>query len=367
MGVPAFYRWCVNCVGEMQTIVIFAIRRLTQKYPKIVLFNIEKARADEPDLEYDNLYIDMNGLIHPCSHPEDHEPPSTEYEMYQNIAKYVDRLVAAIRPKRLLYLSVDGVAPRAKMNQQRERRYRSAQEKADRKELAESIIAEKFPDYRTPQSLAWDSNVITPGTEFMQNLMTFLRDYIEQRMRTHELWRNVKVIFSDSSVPGEGEHKIMKYIRAQRAMPGYNPNMHHVIHGLDADLIMLALATHEPNFSILREEFVYTDHRNKKHDSDKTGDSWLYAKKLECVQIGALREYLANDFFFMEELLEDFSLERVIDDFVFLCFFVGNDFLPHMPTGMRISLSFILRAFTHYDCLIYETSLKYLYGCSVVQ
>lgn len=42
-------------------------------------------------LQFDNLYIDMNGIIHPCSHPEDKPPPESEEEMYKNIMDYVDR------------------------------------------------------------------------------------------------------------------------------------------------------------------------------------------------------------------------------------------------------------------------------------
>ena len=57
-------------------------------------------------MEFDNLYIDMNGLIHPCSHPEDREAPSSEAEMYVNVMKYVDRLFAAVRPRRLLFLAI---------------------------------------------------------------------------------------------------------------------------------------------------------------------------------------------------------------------------------------------------------------------
>ncbi|KAL1521516.1 hypothetical protein AB1Y20_021176 [Prymnesium parvum] len=345
---------------------------LAQKYPKIVVDCVEDratwsdtgekipintSRPNPNGLEYDNLFLDMNGIIHPAAHPEDRPPPETEDDMYLAIFAYLERVFAAVRPRKLLYMAIDGVAPRAKMNQQRSRRFRSAQE-AEEKEEEEARLREAWAAQGREVPLArterpFDSNTITPGTPFMDRLAVFLRAFVHKKLSTDPGWRNIKVILSDGSVPGEGEHKIMEYIRSQRYEPGYSPNTRHAIHGLDADLIMLSLATHEPHFSILREYVGPTGQRKggiseqvqealEKAASEEADGGMGRAEEqkaapptpFQFLHIGVLREYLDKEFRDADYSAapEGYELERVLDDFIFLCFFVGNDFLPHLPS-----------------------------------
>ena len=173
-------------------------------------------------------------------------------------------------------MAVDGVAPRAKMNQQRSRRFRTAKEAREVKEKAERK-GEKLPKEK-----AFDSNCITPGvctslpclwcvlipigTMFMAKLSEQLKYFVNKKISEDSNWRDCQVILSGHDVPGEGEHKIMEYIRKSRAQPDYNPNVRHCLYGLDADLIMLGLLSHDPHFCLLREEVKFGPSR-KKHNA----------------------------------------------------------------------------------------------------
>lgn len=257
-------------------------------------------------------------------------------------------------------LLIDGVAPRAKMNQQRSRRFRSAQEaqekEKDKQELIQ-LLKQQNGGTLSAESMesvtkkAFDSNSITPGTPFMDILASSLRYWCQYKLNTDPGWAKLKIIISDATVPGEGEHKIMSFVRSQRASPDHNPDTRHVIYGLDADLIMLGLATHEPHFRVLREDVFFQDSRarlcklcgqkgheerncrgeEKKKDGEfDEKDNGLSLKPFIWLHVAVLREYLAVELH-VPNLPFRFDLERVIDDWIFMCCFVGNDFLPHLP------------------------------------
>ena len=108
----------------------------------------------------------------------------------EEIFKYIDRIFSMIRPRRLLYLAIDGVAPRAKMNQQRSRRFRAAQKPV--KAGTKGGIA-TWNDWKGDECPEEDvlklplisiSNCITPGTPFMDLVAKSLRYYINDRINT---------------------------------------------------------------------------------------------------------------------------------------------------------------------------------------
>jgi len=170
-------------------------------------------------------------------------------------------------------MAIDGVAPRAKMNQQRGRRFRSAKEAEDKEKEALRKVCQLFliitilnfifntlfsyfKGEILPEEKRFDSNCITPGTEFMVKLQKQLEYFVSMKLSTDPLWQKTQVILSGHQVPGEGEHKIMEFIRYQKSQPDYNVDTRHCLYGLDADLMMLGLCSHEPLFSLLREEVL---------------------------------------------------------------------------------------------------------------
>ena len=97
----------------------------------------------------------------------------------------------------------------------------------------------------------------------MARLSEQLRYFVNKKISEDSNWRDITVVLSGHEVPGEGEHKIMEYIRKSRAQPDYDPNVRHCLYGLDADLIMLGLLSHDPHFCLLREEVKFGPQRNK--------------------------------------------------------------------------------------------------------
>lgn len=245
----------------------------------------------------------------------------------------LDRIITQIvKPKVSVYMAIDGVAPRAKLNQQRSRRFRSA------KDLAEASKDLKTDEHGKTAAV-FDSNCITPGTDFLAHVSAIIQYFIRKKIKEDPAWHGLSIIFSGHDIPGEGEHKIMQHIREMRCHANYQPNTRHCIYGQDADLIMLGLVTHEPHFTILREVVDFGGGFNNNKNAHKVVKKFTKESDFQLLHLSVLREYLHMEFVAYpqdprqpEGVEPNFDSERCIDDFVFMTFLVGNDFLPHMPT-----------------------------------
>ena len=248
------------------------------------------------------LYLDANSIVHPISHREIEQYLTThdvtanpsshthkvESAIIESTLRYIQKIIDKVHPSELVYIALDGVAPRAKMEQQRKRRYKTVSE-----QKTKQTIYEKYNHPLQYQSLIWDSNCITPGTEFMNRLSSRLHEYA-QSFHPH-------TIVSDSNEMGEGEHKIFQYIKKKNKFD----EKVHAVYGLDADLFMLSLSCF-PQTDCL---YLIRDSMNDHHDE------WIYVSIYE----------LASKI--VQEVGVEFS-SKYIEDYIISCFFIGNDFLP---------------------------------------
>lgn len=161
----------------------------------------------------------------------------------------------------------------------------------------------------------------------MAKLTQQLKYFINKKVSEDVDWQGIEIVLSGHEVPGEGEHKVMEYIRLSKAQSDYDPNLRHCLYGLDADLIMLGLLSHDPHFCLLREEVTFGRQSQKKSKELEHQNFFL-------MHLCIVREYLELEFQELKEpgvLQFGFDMERVIDDFILMAFFVGNDFLPNLP------------------------------------
>lgn len=263
-------------------------------------------------LEIDYLFLDYNSMIHPCSQQELNtneslDETNVEENIILNCLNYTRYIISVIKPKHL-YIMIDGVAPRAKINQQRERRFKS--------HFFKSLISNSTNENTSenPKRLDWNSNKITPGTLFMDKLISRLQTFKLQMEND-----NLKIVISDSNHCGEGEHKMMKII---------SNNFENLldkkicIYGLDADLIMLSLINKFSDNIILLRDNTF----NTKLNECKRIYTYLNIHKLKKYICKDLRSENIN---LTEIRISDLNL---IYDYIFLCFLMGNDFLEHIPS-----------------------------------
>lgn len=257
------------------------------------------------------LYLDFNCIVHNaaarCAAAEPAAPiDALETRVIEASVDYIRDLARVCKPSELLYVAVDGVCPRAKMSQQRKRRFVSVW----RTRELDAVRARAG----LPAGSPWDSTVVTPGTDFMRRLDARLVEF------ANKPGTPFRVHCSPSSEPGEGEHKVVQHVRAQ-LRAGSSPG-DVVVYGLDADLIMLALALTEDiaaaqaagGVSLLRETPEFRD------AGRAAGNNPFCTLDVRLLHGQLLKQ--------MAALLDDPAVEPSVPDYIVLATLIGNDFLP---------------------------------------
>jgi 5'-3' exonuclease len=231
------------------------------------------------------------------------------------IAK-IEYYIETIDPKQQVIVAFDGVAPVAKLEQQRNRRYKSWYQN----EITRDIFNKDKPD-------PWNTTAITPGTKFMSELNAKVAAHFSKTVTDKSAPTSMKgpnITVSGSNCVGEGEHKLFDYIRKN---PVKHADQVSVIYGLDADLIMLSI-NHlpvSPKTYLFRE----TPHFIGSIDSELEPDADYFLDIPELTE--AIVSYMNSDKELTAEQQKSVSQRNKIYDYIFLGFFLGNDFMPHFP------------------------------------
>jgi len=274
---------------------------LTKKYKNIII--------DKIPIDISIYAIDFNGIIHPQAQKEINED-----KLFNNLWNKILSYNEIYKPEKIL-ICVDGVAPVAKIIQQRKRRYLSIF-----KNKIDNIISK------------WDTNAISAGTDFMNNLDEFIFNKIND---------NNSFIFDGSKNQGEGEHKIFHYLKNLKF------NNAIIINGLDADLIILSLLSNINNIYLMREN----DDNITYLDIDELKKSLLEELKLIWLNL--------NDI-------------EIIESYCVMCSILGNDFIPNIITlnmknkGLSKIIDYTTKAIEKNGSLVIDEKINKRYFLSYI-
>lgn len=306
----------------------------------------------------DNFYIDANAIIYnsiKCSleyfdiNKLSYDKSKFEEKLIDNTIIKLKYLIKLIKPKKNVIIAFDGPAPLAKVHQQKTRRFKN------------SYLNKKFS-----KGFSWDTCAISPGTQFMKNLDNKLEKHFDQE--SCKLFRLSKIILFPSYEIGEGEHKIFSYIRSNIEE---HKDFTTIIYGLDADLIMLSLThLHYTKEIYLYRDSLINDNQNKTNNLNnkitnqnnknnnqnisQDDNNFFKINDLAIEIINVLTENYANHDLYSEEN------KHLIHDYIFMCFMLGNDFMPHFP-ALNIRLNAIDKLIKVYNEYFYKKKLKLLH------
>ena len=304
MGIPSYFSYIVKNHPS-----------IIRKYVKDIL-------------QVDNLYLDCNSIIYDAYNKMEFDKlsESVAVSIIRRVILKIEEYISVIQPCKTVIIAFDGVAPVAKLEQQRSRRYKSWYQN----EFSKMIFKKEKDD-------AWNTTAITPGTKFMAELNETVAKHFAQH--TFPTYHVGNILVSGSNHVGEGEHKLFDYIRLNKDKHATETT---VIYGLDADLIMLSI-NHlpvAPKIYLFRE----TPHFIQSIDSSLEPDANYFLDIPELTN--AIISYMNND-----RLVTN---KNKVYDYIFLCFFLGNDFLPHFP-ALNIRTGGVDKMINAYKATIGET------------
>jgi 5'-3' exoribonuclease 1 len=263
MGIPSYFSYIIRNYAN--------IIRKREQYGKL-----------------DNFMLDSNSIIYDAYYEIIRENASINVELLEKVLikrviEKIEALIEYIKPEKRVMITFDGVAPMAKMQQQKKRRNKTR------------FMAQFEPPKQ------WDTTQITPGTPFMKKFSKAIYAHFDKYIKRHLNGEsNIEYIVSCSDERGEGEHKIMRRMRQGDMLEDSV-----VIYGKDSDLIMLSICNHT------HAKEVYVCREKDKREKDKDKDDEMLFVDIETLVKAIKKETKADP-----------------DDYMLICIFFGNDFMP---------------------------------------